>query len=382
MPTNFSNLSPELQTIFLTVPMYLPSTQNPDAEMEQQIIARQNRFLQLPKSIRWKLASFETGYKIEAIGQKYGFELLHLANITRLVREYYFGEARLENFPAEIERRMGVSAFTAQEIARYIKSEIIDWDPWGQYIATLPKMTVRDIVQNRPKLAELEITDGYITFKNSEDLFDPSIKNWIRDYVAHLGYEKHSQMQRTQYLFHSENGRDLSSQDREKLGIILRSFDENTALPVDEENEEVVFDTVISEKRPANSKLMPVGASELQPATAKGDLFIKPYSRQPQIQKSTPPIPKPVSIPPRPIRPAAPQTNRYFSASESEIPGIKIQSITEHNEPRTVPMPRPGIPEPPKKQIAKPLHKIINPFSKPMPEPRIEGNIVDLSNNE
>ena len=114
MNTNFSNLSPQAQTALPTIPMYLPSAQNPDSETEQQVIARQDRFLQLPKAIRFKLASFDIGFKIEAIGRKYGFELQRLANITRLIREYYFGEVRLEDFPREIEKRMGVSLLTAQ----------------------------------------------------------------------------------------------------------------------------------------------------------------------------------------------------------------------------------------------------------------------------
>lgn len=401
MNSRFSNLSQGFQLALMSVPVFVPATQNPDAETRQQIDGRQEKFLRLPKSIRWKLASFETGYKIELIGQKYQFELLRLANITRLVREYYFGEVRLENFPAEIERRMAVSPFTAQEIARYLKSEIIDWDPWGEYIARLPKLAARDIVQNHPKLADTEITGGYISLKGSEDLIDPTIKNWIRDYVAHLGYEKHSQMQRTQYLFHSENGRDLSSPDREKLGIILKSFDENTALPVDEENGEIVFDALIVP--PSGT---PTAAPKPQPVQPRPEPFIKPYTPASQPQR---PIP-PVQNIPRPRLPVAPvasripgptgqtayadasagkpdnQLDKYFSQESQDIPGIKIQSITEHNEPKTVSVPRLNVPQKPESlqtrqpvQPVRPPHRIIDPFSGTMPEPKLDGNIVDLS---
>jgi hypothetical protein len=424
MNTPFSQLSKELQLIFLTIPVYLPSTQNPDAETKQQVVERQDRFLRLPKGVRWKLASFDIGNKIEAIGQKYGFELLHLANITRLIRKYYFGEIRLENFPAEIEKRMGVSLLTAQEITRYLKQEIIDWDPWAKYIAGLSKFPIREIVQQYPKIGDTEITAEYIELKDSEDLEDPTIKNWLKDFVSHLGYEPHSQMQRAQYLFHSENGKNLSSQDREKLGIILKSFDEKVPLPVDEENGEIVFDGVINDQRSTINNPITTAIPKSQPTLNKQEPFIKPYvpiSQQtlPPRQTSSPrPLPlRQASSPlhtggqaykgegdrhisqPQPIRnvPAnfasqigKEEINKYFSAPESlAIPEIKIHSITEHNEPRIAlqqTRPQQNVqhfvsqrPQP----TPRPKHKTIYPFfSKSMPEPRIDGNIVDLSREE
>lgn len=425
MTENFSKLHPQTQTIVLTIPMYLPSTQNPDAETEQQAVARQDRFLKLPKAIRFKLASFEIGNKIEAIGRKYGFELLRLANITRLIREYYFGEVRFEDFAEEIEKRMSVSPFTAQEIARYLKQEIIDWDPYGKYIAGFTKMTVREIVQNHPKLSDVEITDGDISIKNSDEAHDPTIKNWIQDYISHLGYAKHSQMDRTQYIFHSENGKNLSSPDREKLGIILRSFDENIPLPVDEENGEIVFDGLIPEpaspagrQRTVNSNQAPTNIAKPQTAPAKQESFIKPYPAYtpptPQSQRQTSPQPSPYKDKGEGARPASPalvrppqnfiksnpipqspqeiarpnfitQPNRqvhpeidkYFNAPESpDIPSIKVHSITEHNDPRAMPQappPRPNIQRVAPAQPAptpRPKYKIIDPFSGPRPEPR------------
>ena len=222
------------------------------------MLARQKRFSALNKALRWKLASFETGEKIQAIGQKYGFELLRLANITRLIREYYFGEVKFEDFPKEIEKRMGVSLFTAQEITRYIKKEIIDWDPWAEYLEKLPKASTREILTKFPKVAEQEITEGYLEFRDKPDeVFDPTIRNWLRDYVLHLGHEQHSNIQRMNYLFHTENTKNLTSTEREKLSIILKSFDENIPLPVDPKNNEVMFD--IPEKPTTPEKPFPPG---------------------------------------------------------------------------------------------------------------------------
>ncbi|MCX6762732.1 MAG: hypothetical protein NT093_03035 [Candidatus Moranbacteria bacterium] len=407
------------ETMLYLVPQHVSVVENPVDETSAQIIGRQEKFIRLEKRMRYKLASFDTGQKIQAIGQKYGFELLRLANITRLIRGYYFGEVRFENFPTEIEKRMGVSLLTAQEITRYIKTEIIDWDPWAEYLAKLPKLPIREISQRFPKIADTVITAGYIELKNSEELENPTIKNWLKDYISHLGYERHSQMDRAQYLFHSENGKDLNSQDREKLGIILKSFDENIPLPVDEGNGEIVFDGMMGEP----SRTPPKAGSE----AAKQKSFIRPYAPMPQSQRQTS-RPAPVqTVPPQNLTKPAPisqsskefvhpniatqpnrqvnppshiasqadkeEINKFFSAPESpEFPPIKIHSITEYNEPKIAqqvpprqniqrsvfPKPISALPQP--EQASRPKHKIINPFfSKPMPEPRLDGNIVDLS---
>ncbi|MCX6766977.1 MAG: hypothetical protein NT170_04365 [Candidatus Moranbacteria bacterium] len=436
---NTANQESKSQVLLYLIPQHVSVTENPAIESSAQIVDRQEKFIRLEKKTRYKLASFETGIKIQAIGQKYQFELLRLANITRLIREYYFGEVRFEDFATEIEKRVGVSLLTAQEITRYIKSEIIDWDPWAQYVAKLPKMSVREMFEKKLKIADTEITSGYVELRGSDDLEDPTIKNWIHDYITHLGYGQHSQMQRTEYIFHSENGRDLSSPDREKLGIILRSFDENIPLPVDEENGEIVFDGLI-EKNPPPAPPFSKGESRMgtvpfpkggEPTKSfplsqrgiKGDFekveskqesFIKPYSpvQQPprQILRPTPtPIqaiptqnftrpniadqPQPMAQTPPLAKiqykatTSDPEINKYFNAPEvPDIPSIKIHSMTEHNEPKVAPQalpPRPTIQRPIQPPIeSRPQHRIIEPFSERLGEPRIDGNIVDLSNIE
>jgi hypothetical protein len=414
------------RSYWLTLPMLVPDINDPESRNDEVFIQRHERFLNLPRGFKEKLASVDISRKIQTIGQKYGFDLSRLANITRLIREYYFGEVRLEDFPREIEKRVGVSLLTAQEIARYIRAEIIDWDPWGEYIAKLPKLSIREIVAKHPKIADTEITSGYIELKTSEDLEDPTIKNWIHDYVLHLGQAGHSQMDRTQYLFHSENTNNLSSPDREKLGVILKSFDENTLLPIDEENGEIVFEEI---ENKVGIDLASVHAGQAQglslheeqkPASQTPNDFIKPFPARnasqanafshseadrptvSQARAQTPPIAKisyqvtssipelqprknftnPNSIP-QPQKIANPEIDKFFNVSESpDIPPLKIHSIAEHNEPRFVPKTSPQ-PSPYKGEgVVRPQHRIIDPFERRFAEPRIDGNVVDLSAEE
>ena len=235
-------------------------------------------------------------------------------------------------------------------------------------------------------------------------------------------------MDRTQYIFHSENGKNLSSQDREKLGIILKSFDENTPLPVDEENGEIVFEGLVAAQRPASiasptTTNIPRTQFAPQPSFAKAtagkqESFIKPYNPTPEPPRQAPrPAPMPIQViptqnftrpniadQPQPLAqtpPLAkipykattsdPELNKYFNTPDSsEIPSIKIHSMTEHNEPKAAPQvaPRPIVQPllPPRQaspppQPERPKYRVINPFEQRIAEPRIDGNIVDLSAN-
>lgn len=252
-----NEIDPRIRILRATVPARVFSTQNPGDETDEQIDERVNRFSRLPKKIQNKLSAFKISEKIQLIGQKYNFDLLRLANITRLIREYYFSEIPLENFPREIEKRTGVSLFTAQEISRYLKTEILDWDPWAEYVATLPKFPIRELLVKFPEIGDQLITENEIEIKNFPEPLRPSIRNWLHDYTQHLGQERHPSMQRMDYVFHSENAKYLSSPDRVKLAIILRSFDDNEPLPIDQENNEVLFDAV--ENKPEILKSFPAG---------------------------------------------------------------------------------------------------------------------------
>jgi hypothetical protein len=77
---------------------------------------------------------------------------------------------------------------------------------------------------------------------NSGEVVRPSIKNWITDYRDNLGGAKHSPIERGKYLFQSENGKRLTNGDRQKLGLILKSLDDETPLKIDPKNERIVFE--------------------------------------------------------------------------------------------------------------------------------------------
>ncbi|NLC30602.1 MAG: hypothetical protein GX765_00935, partial [Candidatus Moranbacteria bacterium] len=124
MLSKFLELSEGFQERMCTAPQAVFSTLNPDDETTEQVIDRQDRFIKLPENIKDKLVSHETADKIKAIGAHYKLELLQMAPIARVIRSYYFGEVKLDDFASIIEKESKISKEDAENIARYVKDRI------------------------------------------------------------------------------------------------------------------------------------------------------------------------------------------------------------------------------------------------------------------
>ncbi|MFA5777572.1 MAG: hypothetical protein WC906_03980 [Parcubacteria group bacterium] len=111
------------------------------------------------------------------------------------------------------------------------------------------KISLSQAIQKYPQLGEQLVTSSPIKLRIFPQPVRPSIKNWIEDYRSMMGAQRHGMMERGNYVFHSENTKKLNAGDRKKLAEVLRSLDEDVALKVDPDRQEVVFE-VFEEKKP------------------------------------------------------------------------------------------------------------------------------------
>lgn len=274
----FQELDKEIQSRFCVIPQCVSVTKNPDDETDEQIELRQNKFLALPEYVKIKLLSDKTGGLVRAIGENYHLELLQLADISRAIRSYYFGELALENFPAVLSGEMGINLNTAKEISQAVIQKIINDDSAEKaYQARMEHISLLEALKKYPEIEEQTITQDSIKIRNHQDPVRPSIENWLSDYTARLGYTSHDSIERGNYLFQSENTRNLSYGDRQKLSQILRSFDEKTPLTVDVDAKQIIFSESVPNKKPeASSIYNPPGysihnqISDDQPASPAG----------------------------------------------------------------------------------------------------------------
>ena len=276
---------------------------------------------------------------------------------------------------------------------------------------TIEKKSLQEALKNMSGLGEQAITSFPIKLAQFDQPVRPSIKNWLHDYTSQLGQERHSSVERMRYLFSSENGKNLSSPDREKLAIILKSFDEDVPLPIDAGRQEVVFEiTRTQDPEPRTSEL-------------KKELFIKPYPPvgrtagaphrvQPPVQGSTFPLSDKSSNSSRPNLSEIPQgrtlkpepdriifSNPFPKPGTHEMPDSDIANIRFSEPSASQAYPKPKIPAPPQPvsrepapyRFTRPPKNVIYPHlrtglkgSAPQskPEPKLDGNVVDLSGND
>jgi hypothetical protein len=118
-----------------------------------------------------------------------------------------------------------------------------------RYKPVSEQLTLIDAMKKYADLGEQQITTDQIIIKHFQEPVRPSLKNWLADYTAHLGYEHHSSIERGNYLFQTENTKNLSYQDRQKLSQALKSFDEKTPLEIDMQTKQIIFQRSLPERK-------------------------------------------------------------------------------------------------------------------------------------
>lgn len=101
---------------------------------------------------------------------------------------------------------------------------------------------IENLIKNHPKVADQLVTREPIKLLFNNEWVKPTINNWLADYRAYAGAGQHEVSERSDYLLRSENVQNLSPNEREKLGLLLRSYDERFVLPFSTSRQEIIFD--------------------------------------------------------------------------------------------------------------------------------------------
>lgn len=267
MKIKFAELDKEIQVGRCTIPQAVFVTLNPDDETFEQVVERQDKFLKLSELIKNKLVSHETAEIIKAIGKHYNLELLQMAPIARVIRSYYFGEVKLDDFADVIMKESKISLEDAQNIARHITEKIIKRE--APVIAAVPtiKMTIAQAIEKYPEINDQILTN--VSIEVDRQMTRPTIKNWTRDYFNVVGPDNRDIMKRSSYLYHSKNVKNLSATERQKLSSLLKSLDEGFLLRVDADKKEIVFDSAPVINKSIAGGSIDMGKKEKQPVLQK-----------------------------------------------------------------------------------------------------------------
>ena len=108
------------------------------------------------------------------------------------------------------------------------------------------KLLLSEGLHKFDKLGEQLITSQPLKLQYFPSPVRPSIKNWLADYHQIYGQGVHSEMNRASYLFNSENTKRLSNTERQRLAIVLKSLDLDLPVDIDQNAQQIVFNTQIT----------------------------------------------------------------------------------------------------------------------------------------
>lgn len=120
-----------------------------------------------------------------------------------------------------------------RERLRIDSNEIIDND-------------IETLIRQYPKVSDQIISSQPIKLLFNEEIVQPTISNWLADYRAYVGIGKHEINERSDYLLRSQNVQNINPEERERLGLLLRSYDEHYLLPFSISKQQIVFEKVRS----------------------------------------------------------------------------------------------------------------------------------------
>ncbi len=150
------------------------------------------------------------------------------------------------------------------------------------------KLPLLKALAEYPRVGEQMVTSDKIRLKGQGEPQRPTLANWIRCYRDELGIGMHDQVTRGRFLFQSDNGKKLSTQDRDRINLIIKSLEEEFPLDVDTDRMQIVF---TASTAPAVQA----------PATAAAPKLTFPSAPQGAPERPVRPY-----TPPAPAAPAAP----------------------------------------------------------------------------
>jgi hypothetical protein len=169
------------------------------------------------------------------------------------------------------------------------------------------RISIESALKQIPEVSEQLLTTDHIQIQYFKEPVRPSVKNWLSDYTFHLGYKSHNTTIRGNYLFQTENTKNLSYLDRQKLSQILKSFDEKTPLEIDMQTKKIIFSQPLPERKPVPTPTnVPASAppqqTEYYPAKNTAPIEQKSHEMSPRTSsdisaKTDIPVPRPVYQP-------------------------------------------------------------------------------------
>lgn len=205
----------------------------------------------LPVFSRNLLTSDELPQALKALSERFGFQTATTTFVSILVRKMIFREWDEAQARAELTRWLEEAdpayAAKSEAILTAVKQDILTIIPPEEGASLVPEkrptlhLTLLEALAKYPQLGQQTITETRIKLKASTELVRGSLINWLKCYREELGVGYHDAMLRGQFLFRSQNGARLTTEEHGRIDILLRSIEDREAVEIDAERQIILF---------------------------------------------------------------------------------------------------------------------------------------------
>lgn len=205
----------------------------------------------LPYQVKIGLIDEETEQRIIEIAKKYKiYKIGELGEISRIIRDSFV----TNTFSAGIVQKRIIQKLKANEAQAkelfieliQLRGEIASVDEDEMELKT-EKLPIITALKKFPKLNEQQLSERKIKIQGDDKFRKSTIKNWLDDYTLQKGAQSHNNLERSDYVFNSENVNRLSFHEKRALSLILESYDEDTDLNININKKEVLFNALDDE---------------------------------------------------------------------------------------------------------------------------------------
>lgn len=226
-------------------PMIASVHWNPKDDTDEDFTRWFGYFYKMPMVVRIGLADQRIRQAVLNISKRYNLMNIYaVGEISRILRDIYVFGIREVEVRQRLEERLKLRGTDAEHFIVDLKVLVslvlkVGQEEVEKEVDWLPIMKA---LEKYEKLGSQLISDRNIVLKNFTQPVVGNIKNWLEDYFSKVGTGAHGAIQRSEFLFNSENARNLTIEQRNRLSLILRSYDTGENLAIKKEEQEVVFE--------------------------------------------------------------------------------------------------------------------------------------------
>jgi hypothetical protein len=208
-------------------------------------------FNRLDLAIRYGLGEKQVSQAILSFAKKYDiYKKEYIGEISRIIREVYSRNLREEDIRRRLVEKINLKPNELDLAMEDLKQIVLLVKELGRKAEQKEKkelasqyeyLNITNIAQNYPQALQQIVTSQPIKLETYNQFVHPSVKNWLDDYLEKMGAGKHTSLQRSHYLFNTENTKKLKAIERQKVAELIESYDEGRRMIFNKANKKIEF---------------------------------------------------------------------------------------------------------------------------------------------